>query len=197
VNRLEAALRRAAGDLDKSTCPWALVGGFAVSARSEPRFTNDVDMAVMVDDDRAAEELVRSLVTDGYALFSSVEHDNGRLATARMAREFDGVDVVVDLLFASSGIEAEVAQAAELLEIAPGLSLPVATIGHLIALKVLARDDVTRPQDLADLRALLAAASAEDLDLARQAVALVAARGFNRGRDLGKALEELTTQFKI
>jgi predicted nucleotidyltransferase len=103
----------------------------------------------------------------------------------------------VDLLFASSGIEAEVAQAAELLEIAPGLSLPVATIGHLIALKVLARDDVTRPQDLADLRALLTAASAEDLDLARQAVALVAARGFNRGRDLGKALEELTTQFKI
>jgi hypothetical protein len=43
----------------------------------------------------------------------------------------------------------------------------------------------------------LAAASAEDLDLARQAVALVEARGFNRGRDLGKALEELTTQFKI
>ncbi|MDT5028225.1 MAG: hypothetical protein QOE61_4651 [Micromonosporaceae bacterium] len=197
MNRLEAALRRAAGDLDKSTRPWALVGGFAVSARSEPRFTNDVDMAVMVDDDRAAEELVRSLVANGYALFSSVEHDNGRLATARMAREFDGVDVVVDLLFASSGIEAEVAQAAELLEIAPGLPLPVATIGHLIALKVLARDDVTRPQDLADLRALLAAASAEDLDLARQAVALVEARGFNRGRDLGKALEELTTQFKI
>jgi hypothetical protein len=55
MNRLEAALRRAAEDLDRSGRPWALVGGFAVSARAEPRFTRDVDIAVMVDGDRAAE----------------------------------------------------------------------------------------------------------------------------------------------
>lgn len=107
----------------------------------------------MVDDDRTAEGLVRSLMTDGYAVFSSLEHDSGRLATVRMTRTFDGVDVVIDLLFASSGIEPEVAQAAEFLEVIPDLRLPVATVGHLIALKVLARDDVARPQDLADLRA--------------------------------------------
>lgn len=196
MNRLEAALRRAADDLNRSGRRWALVGGFAVSARVEPRFTSDVDMAVMVDDDRAAEELVRSMLTDGYTLFSSIEHDSGRLATVRMTRAVDGIDVVVDLLFASSGIEAEVAQGAELLEITPGLTFPVATTGHLIALKVLARDDVTRPQDLADLRALLAAANANDLRQARESVALIEARGFHRGRDLANALDELEAQFR-
>jgi hypothetical protein len=151
-------------------------------------------MAVMVDGDSAAEGLVRSLMTDGYAVFSSIEHDNGRLATVRMTRAFDGIDVVVDLLFASSGIEPEVARAAESLEITPGLLLPVATVGHLIALKVLARDDLTRPQDLADLRALLAAAVPADLVVARESVALIEARGFNRGRDLRKSLDDLVAQ---
>jgi hypothetical protein len=39
-------------------------------------------------------------------------------------------------------------------EIVPGLSQPSATTGHLIAPKLLARDDQTRPQDFMDLRAL-------------------------------------------
>jgi predicted nucleotidyltransferase len=194
MNRLEAALRRAADDLDRSRRPWALVGGFAVSARVEPRFTRDVDIAVMVDGDPAAEELVRSLVTGGYIVFSSVEHDNGRLATVRMSRASSDVEVVVDLLFASSGIEPEIAQAAEVLEITPGLVVPVATTGHLIAIKILARDDATRPQDLADLRALLRSASPADLSVAREAAALIEARGFNRGRDLRKALDELVAE---
>lgn len=73
----------------------------------------------------------------------------------------------------------------------PGLSLPIATTGHLIALKLLARDDQTRPQDLADLRALLAAAAPEDLADARDAVQLISARGYDRGRDLTAALTEL------
>jgi Nucleotidyl transferase AbiEii toxin, Type IV TA system len=191
VNRLEAALRRAADDLNKSRRPWALVGGFAVSARAEPRFTSDVDIAVMVDADPAAEDLVHSLIGDGYVVFSTIEHDNGRLATARMTKAFDGIDVVIDLLFASSGIEPEVAQAAEVLRIVPGLTLPVATIGHLIALKVLARDDVNRPQDLADLHALLRAAVPADLALARASVDLIEARGFNRSRNLRESLDLL------
>jgi hypothetical protein len=191
VNRVEAALRRAADDLNRSARRWALVGGFAVSARAEPRFTSDVDVAVMVADDTMAEELVRTFITDGYAVFSSLEHDSGRLSTVRLTRDFDGVDVLVDLLFASSGIEAEVAKAAELFELTPGLTLPVATVGHLIALKLLARDDERRPQDLADLLALRAVAGAEDLAMAREAVRLIEERGFHRGRDLQRALADL------
>ncbi len=61
---------------------------------------------------------------------------------------------VVDVLFASSGIEPEIVRSAEAIEILPGLVVPVARTGHLIALKLLARDDESRPQDLADLRSL-------------------------------------------
>jgi hypothetical protein len=53
MNRLEAALRRVADDLEKQGHRWALAGGFAVSARDEPRFTQDVDIAVSVDGDRS------------------------------------------------------------------------------------------------------------------------------------------------
>ena len=191
MNPLTSALRQAAEDLNRAGRRWALVGGFAVSTRVEPRFTRDIDLAVMVDNDDDAEALVRSLIVDGYTVFSSVEHDSGRLATVRMTRTFSGIDVVVDLLFASSGIEAEVARAAEVLEIMTGLTLPVATIGHLIALKVLARDDTTRPQDVADLRALIAAAGPADLAVAQESVILIEERGFNRGRDLRAGLAEL------
>lgn len=40
---IEAALRRTMAELSRATCPFALVGGLAVSARTEPRFTRDVE----------------------------------------------------------------------------------------------------------------------------------------------------------
>jgi predicted nucleotidyltransferase len=191
MNVLEAALRRVTGDLQREQRRWALVGGFAVSARAEPRFTRDIDVAVSVTNDADGEALARSLIADGYQLIASVEQDeDGRLATVRLACP-PGGDVVVDLLFASSGIEAEIADAAELTEIVPGLSMPIATTGHLIALKLLARDDATRPQDLADLRALRAIATDADLGTTRQAIALISARGYDRGRDLPAALNDI------
>lgn len=195
MNELEAALRRASADLEARSARWALIGGFAVSARTEPRFTRDVDLAVAVDDDAAAETLVRSLMDDGYGLITMVEQTlTDRLATVRLAAPLIGnSDVVVDLLFASSGIEREITDSAELIDIVPGLTLPIATTGHLIALKLLARDDAHRPQDVADLRVLAAAASAEDLHIAAHAVELIVARGFNRDRDLVAALRALVS----
>lgn len=44
----------------------AVVGGLAVSAHTEPRFTRAVDLCVAVDDDASAESLVRELRDDGY-----------------------------------------------------------------------------------------------------------------------------------
>ncbi|MBL8756176.1 MAG: hypothetical protein JNK15_22975 [Planctomycetes bacterium] len=54
----------------------------------------------------------------------------------------------------------------------------------MIALKLLATDDVRRPQDSIDLAALFAIASADDLRTAEAAVATITQRGANRGRDL-------------
>jgi len=191
VNQLALALQQAAADITRFGRAWALVGGFAVSARAQPRFTRDVDIAVAVADDSGAEALVRDLLGCGYSLFSTLEHDTGRLATVRLRRHIGGVGIVVDLLFASSGIEPEIVEAAEAVEISPKLTLPVATTGHLIALKLLARDDDSRPQDLADLRALREAATVDDFATARAAVQLIMQRGFNRDRDLVALLQAL------
>lgn len=192
MNRVEAALRRIASDLDTSRVRWALVGGFAVSVRTEPRFTRDVDVAVIVDDDPAAERLVDSLTRLGYRLDAIVEQDAvGRLATARMIAPGDvHLGVVVDVLFAAAGIEAEIVAAAEVLDVLPDLSMPVATAGHLVALKLLARDDETRPQDAADLRALRSVLDAVDHAAARTAVKLIVDRGFARGRPLVALADE-------
>jgi hypothetical protein len=81
VNLVEAALRRVAADLAKYDRRWALVGGFAVSARAEPRFTRDIDAAVAVADDADGEGLVRLMLAHRYRLLASVEQDEtGRLA---------------------------------------------------------------------------------------------------------------------
>lgn len=103
----------------------------------------------------------------------------------------DAEGIVLDLLFASSGIESEVAATAELLEVLPKLKLPVARTSHLIALKVLSRDDIRRPTDLADLRSLIARASREDLQEAEGLLSLITERGFHRDRDLRSLLQEL------
>ena len=193
MNHLESVLRAAALDLAALRLRWAVVGGLAVSARTEPRFTRDVDLVIAVSDDHSAEQAVHSLQRRGYHVHALVEQEAaGRLATARLIpRGEDEAGVVLDVLFASSGIEPEIADAAEVLEILPGLRVPVASAGHLIALKLLSRDDRTRPQDRIDLGALLRVATPADLDEARHGVALIHARDFRRERDLSRDLEQL------
>lgn len=193
MTSLEAAVRQIHSDLTEAQVSFALVGGLAVSARTEPRFTRDADFAVAVASDAEAEALIHSLRTRHYGIESIVEQDAvGRLATARLTRPSKPQAPVVDLLFASSGIEPEVVGEAEPIELLPRLTIGVARTGHLIALKVLSRDDVNRPQDLVDLRALLRVASSAELARTRQSLALIAARGYHRGRDL---MSELTTLF--
>lgn len=182
----EGALRRVSAVLTEFRHRWALVGGFAVSARSTPRFTRDVDLAVAVEDDTAAEELLHHMLSSRYELMAAIEQDSvGRLATARLIdRDPDFNGLVIDLLFASSGIESEIAKRADNLEILPGLIVPVASVGHLIALKLLAHNDETRPQDRVDLIALREVAVPADLELARESVELIHRRGYQRDRDL-------------
>jgi predicted nucleotidyltransferase len=192
VTSLEAALRRIRDDLTETRQSFALIGGLAVSARTEPRFTRDADLAVALKSDTEAEALLQSLQTSGYRVDAIVEQDAvGRLATARLTRSGSSRGPVIDLLFASSGIEAEIVAAAEPLEVLPDLEIGVARIGHLIALKVLSRDDVGRPQDFVDLRALVRVAPRSELERARHALELIAQRGFHRGRDLMSEMKPL------
>jgi hypothetical protein len=86
--------------------------------------------------------------------------------------------------------------AADTIDAVPGFSVPVARLGHLIALKVLARDDRTRPHDRVDLAALLRRADSPALDEAREALTLVMRRGYHRGRDLLAALDATVDEFR-
>lgn len=188
----EKLLDAVAAELGTTGRRWALVGGLAVSVRTEPRFTRDIDIAVAVEDDAQAEALVLTLQQRGLDLIASLEQEvTARLATARLALSKVQYGAVLDLLFASSGIEREVVQEAEVLEIIPGTRAPVARTGHLIALKVLSRDDSNRPQDLADLRALVSAATSKDIERARAGLRLITERGYERGRELERDLELL------
>lgn len=172
-------------------CRWAVVGGDAVSARTVPRFTKDVDLSVSVATDAEAEAIVRELHARGYRVAQLIEHEpSGRLSTVRMKLPGSTAeDPDLGLLFASCGIEPEIVDAATPLEIEPGVVVPVAISGHLIAMKLLAADADRRPQDLADLTALIERAGDRDLRDARDAIQSIHARGFDRGRDLTGMLD--------
>lgn len=193
MNKLEGIFQRAVHDLERTGHRAALIGGLAVSVRCEPRFTRDIDLAVTVTGDADAEALVRSLIASGYRIEAMIEQDVvGRLATARLVPCTEGRGaVVVDLLFASSGIEPEIVEQATFVEIWSGIHGHVARTGHLIALKLLSRDPRARPKDQVDLMALLEVADHEECRIALDAVALIERRGFARGRALVEDLRAL------
>jgi hypothetical protein len=192
VTELERALERIVSELRREGAAFALVGGLAVSVRAEPRLTRDADLAVSVASDAAAEALVLGLQQRGYRVVAAVEQDAvGRLSTVRLVAGGSARGVVTDLLFASSGIEPEIVAAADPLEVLPGVVLPVASIGHLITMKLLARDDRQRPADADDLHALASVAVEADWTTAALAVRQIEERGFHRGRDLAALLVDL------
>ena len=194
MTSLETALVEINGTLNRLHVSFALVGGLAVSVRTEPRFTRDADLAVALGTDKEAEALIHALRAHGFLIAAVVEQEAvGRLATVRLSLSSEPRAPVVDLLFASSGIESEIVADAEPIELLPKLTMSVARVGHLIAMKVLSRDDVRRPQDLVDLRGLLRVAEVDELARARHALSLISARGYHRGRDLTSEMDRLVS----
>lgn len=179
-------LQQVATAFDALGVPFALVGGFAVSVRAEPRFTRDVDVVAAVDGDAEAETLIRALRPHGLVPFSLVEQvATGRLAAARLRNEHG---MICDLMLATTGIEARILRGASKVALHTGLVLPVASAEHLLAMKVLAWDD-NRPQDLVDIRALLQAAP--DLDEVHATLQAIQAAGAHRQQDLTRKLQGL------
>ena len=172
------AAARASAELTELGARFALVGGLAVSAWGEPRYTRDVDLAVAVERDDEAEQLVYELSTRGYEVVTIIEQTTTkRLATARLRRAEDR-SVFIDLLFASSGIERELAATAVRID-----NIPVGRVGHLLALKVLSESE-RRLQDRIDIQELAKVATDEDWRTAEAMVRLIKERGFHRGRAL-------------
>ena len=197
MSELFTHLGRVAQDLRDLGFEYALVGGHAVGLRVRPRMTKDLDLAVAVENDAAAEALARELHARGYRITHLIEQENqGCLSTIRLVTPGSpSASPEIDLLFASSGIEQEIVASATPLDVSGVGPVPVASVGHLIAMKVLAADE-SRVHDFEDLHSLFSAANNTDLREARGALRLIAERGFDRGRKLEGKLEEHLHRFE-
>jgi hypothetical protein len=185
---VEQALAVLVKDLAEEKRAFALVGGLAVSVRAEVRFTRDVDVAVSVAGDEEAEALVFAIRQKGYRPVATVEHEvRKRLSTARL---LSPGGVKVDLLFASSGIEAETVERAEAVALPNVGHIPVARAEELLALKVLSMTD-DRLQDRVDAQRLLMCNPTLDLAVVRDNLDKIRRRGFDRGQDLTLKLASL------
>lgn len=147
--------------------------------------TRGVDLAVSVVNDAEAEACVRALMDRGYRVLEVLEHGtSGRLSTVRLLPPaHQGGGVLCDLVFATCGVEAEVVASASSLRLAPGVVGPVASIGALVAMKLLS-ESPARSRDADDLRGLLRVATPSDLVEAERMIELVSLRGFAGGKDL-------------
>ena len=180
VNRLSAADAR-----------FAVVGGLAASARGQARFTRDIDIVVAVSSDEEAESVVFQLKNQGYGVLATVEQEaTHRLATARLQHTSG---VVCDLIFATSGIEAEIVSSAEPLDLFDTGSIPTASAETLVAMKVLSATE-QRPRDLGDIGAILRANPGLDQNVVRKLLEAITSRGFARGQDLVEKWDEVRTR---
>ncbi len=135
--------------MDALGCPAMVVGGLAVAARGEPRFTRDADITVVAPDAAVPGLLVRA----GEAGFRPLPEDPVAFARERgvipLERTSDGWRV--DLILAASPFE-EAAVARATIERAEGIALPIATAEDLVVLKLLAG----RARDVDDARGIVA-----------------------------------------
>jgi hypothetical protein len=179
--------------LQERNRPFALAGGLAVSIRAEARFTRDVDLVVTVADDTDAESLIFALRQAGYQPLASVEHESReRLATMRLRSR---TGIVVDLLFASSGIEPEIVERAEILELPDVGVIAVARAEELLAMKILSMTP-KRLQDRIDAQNLILFHPELDLDAVRDNLRRITERGYHRGRDLAVLLDEVLDEVR-
>ena len=168
---------------------WALIGGLAISAQTDPRFTEDIDVNLFLPTDNEVEQLIFTLQRKGWIAETILEQayfDNNIIATVRFLTPKSST-VHVDILFASSGIEKEIIEQAEMIEIFQGIVIPIAQIGHLLALKILS-ESPERPRDTPDIKNLISYATESDVRLAKESCQLISTRGFHRQRDLSQLL---------
>lgn len=162
----------------------------AVGLRVEPVFTRDVDLALSVDGDAHAERVVADLGRLGYRVVQAFERTaTGTLTLVRLMTPGSTAGTPeVDLLFSLCGIESEIAAASESMDLRRAGLVPVARLGHLIAMKVLSAGS-GRSRDREDLSRMIPLASDREVERAREAVRWMQERGYGGKRDLSLELE--------
>lgn len=187
---LLARLPEVVAALEEQSARFAVIGGFALLAHGIDRPRKDVDFAVSVKNDAAAEGLILGLHERGFRAVQAFEHaQTGTLVGVRLllpgARS---TEPECDLLFGTSGVEQETIRAARAMDLGEAKA-PVACWGHLVALEVLAG----RTLDRRDVLALIAGARARDLREANEMLELMKERGMAPERDLVAELQAAQT----
>jgi len=158
---LLAVLRDLVAWLKAGKVPGVVIGGLAASLWGRPRMTRDVDALVLMDEGQWADFL-----TAGAGYGFNPRRDDA-LAFAQETRvllvrhQESGIDV--DLVFGSLPFEKEAVNRAIWMELG-GVRAPLPLPEDLIIMKAVAH----RPQDLADIEAILAAHPKLNLRRARR-----------------------------
>ncbi len=131
---------------------YALIGGFAVSARAKPRATRDIDFLIEAEPDFYTDTLPNLLKKTDYTfkIFISSFED----PLHKLIRIYDKErNEVVDLIPVFWNWQSAIIENADNIEVSRGISIPIAKAEDLIVMKLKAGG----PQDLVDVRALLEA----------------------------------------
>jgi predicted nucleotidyltransferase len=191
-------LKTVASCMEQIQIPWALIGGLAVSIHGAPRTTRDIDLAVFLETETEQDNLVKDLTQAGFFDKQLIMHLSPvRKLGVRLRVPAVSSSVPVDLLYSSSGIEKEVIASAQLVEMFPNIFIPVATLAHLLAMKIVSENEIDRMQDTLDIQGLIKEATQKDLEHAKTAMRLIQQRGFSRGKDLLLRFEELHLRFGV
>lgn len=135
---------------DESIKSFSLIGGFAVSARSRPRATQDIDFLIEAEKRFYTETLPKKLKSTGftYEVFdSSIEdplHGLTRIYTK------DGIEIV-DLIPVFWKWQSDALQRAEEVQFEAKFKIPILRLEDLVVFKLHAGG----PQDLVDVENLL------------------------------------------
>jgi len=147
--------------LDATRIPAMIIGGVAVSALGRPRLTQDVDALVSLPESKWAESLTSAAA---YGLQPRIEDalDFARRSRVLLLRHsLSGIDI--DVTFAALPFELAAISRRARLELG-GVRVPLPRVEDLLVMKAIAH----RPKDIEDLRGLLAAHPAADVEAARE-----------------------------
>lgn len=135
MSSLSLAVKNLVKDLKELNIRFAFVGALAMGARGRTRQTIDADLAISTGSNQLAEKLIEQLVLKGYGV-NEIYKDGEIIALARLFSKDDYSSLIeLDFLFELCGIEKEVVDSAEELEIWPGLTVAIATMPALLAMK--------------------------------------------------------------
>jgi hypothetical protein len=144
--------------LDGAGVTWAVMGGCARNAYAEPRATRDVDFVVEADSARF-QALERALRSAGFERATTVDEPGELVPDLVLYRDAGGRRI--DVLFAHTAFERSALSRRTTLSPLLGSKAHVVSPEDLVVYKLIA----DRPQDRADIAAVVEAQRARGIDL--------------------------------